>query len=178
MTRSMTFSNSVLVQDPCYDRVTQQNLVSVVAGKWHYRFDGESLLAWSDRISRPDIEDVSRLGTRLPIEVGVDSGQISIVCNTLYPLGDTGEYGDKTTFYGQACELTVGENASGLLFDESGEARGVVSRTAYGDGCYPAYAIMRDGRAEAIVVLTGDSPWDGYDEDEDEDDYEEEDTEL
>jgi hypothetical protein len=90
-----------------------------------------------------------------------------------YYEGNNEGFGDESTFYGDACALTLTEGAVGGLL-KSG--RGVVSTTGYGDGDYRVVlSYDRDGLVIGIMVVfiedeSEDDDW--YDdENEDEDDW-------
>lgn len=76
-----------------------------------------------------------------PRVVAVDTGQAGFYEATVYPEdGDTGEYGDVTSFYGFCCSLTE-KDTIGILATEDCTTCGVgvVCRSGWGDGLYPLY---------------------------------------
>lgn len=101
-------------------------------------------------------------------EVWVDSGQVMLVdpCY-LHDWGNT-DYAetDQATFdYPGACAVTCG-HAQGQEGEQAGQMEhgAVVTSSGWGDGSYPVYVTVRQGR---VVSLTID--FENCDEDEDED---------
>lgn len=95
--------------------------------------------------------------------VGVDSGQVMIV-DPCYVLEDDFQPDSEPTGlpYDECCRITLGEEGAGLTSFE-----GVVSSTAYGDGCYPVYAtIGSDGRILSLEIL-----FDDFEEDDEEKEF-------
>lgn len=148
-----TLGSVARITDPCYRRGTWCcGTVATKPGLWRYKVVERDLFGWGNRVweliawhsefRSPSSEDSWR---SLPIDVGVDSGQCGIFDDESYPAGDTGEYGDPSTFYGRACEITLSDGY-GVL------GEGVVCRSGLGDGSYEAYQIM-SGDAEEAVAL-------------------------
>ena len=110
----ITLSGRVVVSDPCYDRsVWCRGELAITPGvyetKLYYSDEGQ----WGNRVAKLGVyrkgagETVEEKKTEF--SVGVDSGQAGIFCDTVYPGGETGEYGEKDSFYGKVCDLTLGE---------------------------------------------------------------------
>lgn len=76
--------------------------------------------------------------------VSVDSGQVVLV-DPCY-LGDwkDGEYNDKESHYGKACDLTLSEEQAGQMVVSGVAGIAVASSSGYGDGVYPVYATYND----------------------------------
>lgn len=103
-------SGRVVVSDPCYTRdVWCRGEIDVTPGVYetflYYGDEGRVAKLQIVRKGAGEIIDIQDSG----IDVGVDSGQAGIFCDTIYPHGNcTGEYREKGTFYGDICELTLG----------------------------------------------------------------------
>lgn len=104
--------NKVIISDPCYTRnneyMSEQD--NMLEGEYKCYIEESDELGWGIRVKSIEIvhSDYER-----PTEwqfkndnIGVDSGQCGIFCDSIYPQGETGEYGDMDTFYGKCCELT------------------------------------------------------------------------
>lgn len=135
-------SSRVVVSDPCYTRdVWCRGEVDVTPGTYetflHY---GDENRVSKLRIVRKGSGEAVSTETA-DFDVGVDSGQAGIFCDTVYPTGQcTGEYGEKGTFYGGICELTLGEGYAQpeVPWYQGGtyQGKGLVSLSGYGDGSY------------------------------------------
>lgn len=103
------------------------------------------------------------------LDIGVDSGQAGIFDRAFFDHTPRGDYYDKASFYGAACELTYrqlpkeGEEmfTAGVLM-----GRGVVSSSGVGDGYYDAYVYKDESGAivGAMIVYL----YDGDEENEEE----------
>lgn len=182
--RHFTQDNSVIefelgsktvVSDPCYSDIGDHCslVLGTKPGKWLAAVDVVDEYFWGKRVAALRAWTLGVVtDTREPHDVCVDSGQMSIVDFDYYE-GDNEGFGDESTFYGDACALTLTEGAVGGLL-KSG--RGVVSTTGYGDGDYRVVlSYDRDGLVIGIMVVfiedeSEDDDW--YDdENEDEDDW-------
>lgn len=151
----------MFIQDPCYDVFTANG----------FRCFAGSYIVNRTRTRLEFVHSVVRHQLAIPQEeLGVDSGQMSLI-DAAYLLskqreGDTGEYGDRKTFYGRAC--IAGEDNEGALFefDEKRSAHAFCCSTNYGDCCYPFVAYLVGH--EPGSILAG-----GYIEFEEEQDEEE-----
>lgn len=114
----ITLSEVVVVSDPCYSRGTwcAGTVNNMLPGTYVpmivYSSEGYSngrvaqLIVHHESVTLQDLKK----GTCAKFIVGVDSGQAGIFCDSIYPHEEnTGEYSDKTSFYGQCCEATTGE---------------------------------------------------------------------
>lgn len=163
-------TNVIRVTDPSYDRGTwcAGCIEDVKTGTWEAR-----IKTIDDRVGELHAYhvDIKKETTKKPhwieqeFEVGVDSGQCGFFEDDIYPVGDTGEYGDEDTFYGQCCELTE-ENGVGLM------DRGVVCSSGYGDGSYTSYTLEEKGKVVGVKIIFIDESGDDYEGNED-DDYSE-----
>lgn len=98
------------------------------------------------------------------IDAGVDSGQCGFFDAAKYLQHQGGEYGDLSTFYGQACAATATEGGNcsggGIVM-----GFGAVSSSGYGDGSYEVYVYEVDGLAVAArVVFISDEEADDEDD--------------
>lgn len=146
-----------LITDPCYPRHTWcAGVVDTRPGKWvgTVLMEGRvcaTLLTYHENsvvdIDDPRFEQLKQSDGSY-IDVGVDSGQAGIFCDSIYPHGDTGDSCDMDSFYGKACNETNGVTRWGVL------DRGIVSSSGYGDGGYNAYGIKDiDNRLIAIKIV-------------------------
>jgi hypothetical protein len=99
--------------------------------------------------------------------IAVDSGQIMVidpcyVWNDDFAVGDTPTGGN----YDAVCRVTTGDKGFGAI--DLGFATG----TLYGDGVYPVFAEMVDGKIARLIIDFDPSH---EDDDEDEDDEDDED---
>lgn len=171
-----------LVQDPCYDRATCLDLVDTLPGKWVgtvlHADEGQFgvrcavLIAAHETTGHVVLNPGDSRFERLKqadgkvIEVGVDSGQAGIFCDSIYPQGEeTGDFDDKESFYGKVCDLTCEtEDGWGVI------EKGVVSSSGYGDGSYNAYGIKNEDNllvAIKIVFVGEDEEEESNEEEED-----------
>ena len=185
--KPIKLSDKVVVTDPCYTRDTwcMGFLENVKPGNFTPTLEYEDQ---EERVRELMIvhESESYISParweKQDFEVGVDSGQAGIFCDSLYPQGETGDYGDKTTFYGACCNATLGEGYEGIQewARKGGKGprpewnqgdtvfgKGVVSCSGYGDGGYECF-VARDSNGQIIAIKIEFIPEDV------EDDYEEE----
>lgn len=164
-------SPRLIVTDPCYKRGTwcQAIIEGCASGTWRGKAFTDDFGPWGRRVHCLAIVlDGSAQGrlsrSKHPTVAGVDSGQLGMFDESLYPEGEPGEYGDTTTFYGRACEATE-EGAGAGRLDE-----GFVSSAGFGDGAYPIYVTRReDGVVVAVeVVFIDDDEDEGMDEEDEE----------
>jgi hypothetical protein len=83
--------------------------------------------------------------------VGVDSGQMCISDYSFYPIGITGDYENKNSFYGRCCEITT-SYFGGTIADNEDIAKGVVCSSGIGDGYYE-YKVYRNPDGYAVKVM-------------------------
>ena len=142
-----TSSDVLRITDPCYDKKVWCTglLNNCKIGEWsgflNYSDEGD----WGIRVAECiaisgdfSVEEAqilldSYIWENSNISVGVDSGQCGIFEDSKYPKSKTGEYGDKHSFYGKCCDLTLSVKQGGVL------DFGIVSSSGYGDGSYDCY---------------------------------------
>ena len=193
--KPITLSSKVVVSDPCYSRDTwcMGFLENVKPGNF------TPILEYEDREERVrELTVVHESKSYIPpsswekqdFEVGVDSGQAGIFCDTIYPVGkETGEYGDKSTFYGTCCEATLGEGYRAIeKWGRDGQkgprpewnqgdtvfGKGLVSSSGYGDGGYDCF-VARNAEGQIIAIKIEFIPEDVEDDYEEEEEVNEED---
>lgn len=84
--------------------------------------------------------------------MAVDSGQVMIV-DPCYVL--PGEYGDEKSPYRKVCDKTSGNVPAGevdIPAKHGGIAQLVASSSGYGDGEYPVYATVENGRVMKLEI--------------------------
>ena len=155
-------SGVLCVTDPCYTRGTwcAGSLRNVKNGTWYARAFITNEGDWGNRVAKLLIEHADHMrgeplpNVEEPFNVGVDSGQAGFFDDSIYPHGECGEFGDKSTFYGQVCDLTCGgdyrsdHRAGGII-----GGRGVVTSSGYGDGGYGCYTRSEDGQVVAAMIV-------------------------
>jgi hypothetical protein len=139
-------SGKMYCSDPCYSKQTwcQALIDNVENGKWIAKIKMKNCGSWGNRVSKLIVQKAGMAKPQglwvLDSEIGVDSGQAGFFDSTC-PLGE-GEYGDKNSFYGKCCDLTLNEPDGGVI------ENGCVSRSGYGDGGY----VCRIGEKDCKVV--------------------------
>lgn len=179
-------SGKLVVSDPCYDRGTwcAGVLENVKNGKWTAEVEYSDEGDWGSRVKElrayADGYRDHYAYKRVNFEIGVDSGQVCLSDESVYPRGETGEYGELDTFYGRACEANGSVAGSGIFED----GRAVVSSSGFGDGSYDGYTVTNErGEIVGVRVVFIDEDDEEHDEeyDDSEEDYtddEEEDDEV
>ena len=82
-------------------------------------------------------------------DIGVDSGQCGIYdYESVKDIIGTGDYDEKDTFYGQACQCTDADEQYKEL-----NGYGVVSRSGVGDGSYDLYIAKQDDQVVGFRVV-------------------------
>ena len=175
-------SKNVRVSDPCYtdDVWCKTRLTTVLPGpyNWSVSFSDDS--SWGHRVSgitliHENYMDNDSLEWQFHSDIGVDSGQAGIFCETSYrndevaagittpdsdfSLGDYRKDDGGEAWYEKMCRFTLGENQYGA-YDT-----GVVSSSGIGDGSYPLYVVYDEN--DNIIAMKLDYL---LDEDEDYDD--------
>jgi hypothetical protein len=94
--------------------------------------------------------------------VAVDSGQIMIADPCYIEAGfnnqfdpDTKNQGEQPKYemnYDGCCNATLSKRGFGQLGNEYTEMLGLACGTLYGDGVYPVYAEMKDGRVKSLTI--------------------------
>lgn len=143
-------SETMCATDPCYDGETPSDIrgkiSGVLPGTWKAFTLSGVYGSWGERVcelmvhheSLPPEDPYNAVWMKSDgFSIGVDSGQAGFFDDSKYPHNDIGEYRDKDSFYGKACELTLGSKFAGILDDF-----GVVSSSGLGDGCYECYTMI------------------------------------
>lgn len=187
-------SGELRVSDPCYCPTPRPNRahmdtdgegifrVPALNGTWHLRatLNGEGrvaeLQAYHEGLHGHDVEQGDEHG-----ELYVDSGQMGVFDDGRFPRDEAQfEYGDETSFYKRACNLTWSDDMEESRPGGCLEFGGVTS-AGYGDGSYPGF-VQTDAAGLAIAVtvqfIAEDEDDEEYDDDDDDlDDDDEEDDE-
>lgn len=160
-------SGKLMVSDPCYDIGTwcQGSIDNVPNGTWNAKIIRTDENSWGVRCAELHAYHESTNGLFLDwiksdIRVGVDSGQAGIFDYAKYPQGEsTGKYGDKDSFYGKVCDITLDSKLSSGVIEF-----GTVSSSGYGDGGYNCYyATDKNGKVIAVkIVFIGDESEEDY----------------
>lgn len=161
----------MFIQDPCYDVFTANG----------FRCFAGNYIVNRTQTRLEFVHSIARNQFVIPQgELGVDSGQMSLIDGVYLlnkmPEGDTGEYGDRKTFYGRAC--IAGEDNEGAFFefDDKRLAHAFCCSTNYGDGCYPFVAYLV-GHESGPILAGGYIEFEEEQEEEDEEDENYEDEE-
>lgn len=152
--KTITLGHDVRVSDPCYkdDVWCKTKLTGVIPGKYSVEVDKSDEESWGLRcasITAIHEDYVNKdLDWEYHSEIGVDSGQAGIFCESSYrndsidiqtPESDFHIVydGEGEKWYEKMCKFTLSEDQWGTY------ETGVVSSSGYGDGGYPLY-IVRD----------------------------------
>ena len=176
--KTINLGSEVRVSDPCYgdDVWCKTRLTSVLPGEYHVDVQKSDEGDWGNRVSSLTVTHKDYVGKQLRYQehgdIGVDSGQAGIFCESSYRNDDVAETikngngiridsiedGDK--WYEKMCRFTLSDEGFGAY--ESG----VVTSSGFGDGSYPL-AIARDEDKNIVsMVIT----YIGEEDEEDEDD--------
>jgi hypothetical protein len=174
--KTINLGSEVRVSDPCYgdDVWCKTRLTSVLPGEYNVDVDVSDQGEWGRRVSSMTVTHKDYVGKNLKYQehgdIGVDSGQAGIFCESSYrndsieietpehdfvlPYND--DSGDK--WYEKMCKFTLSKQSYGT-YDT-----GVVATSGFGDGSYPL-AVARDEDKNIVsMVIT----FIGEDEEEDE----------
>lgn len=149
----------LMVTDPCYNRGTwcQGTVENVQDGRWKGKLVLSDEDDWGTRVAELHAfhEDWEGINADRPceFEVGVDSGQAGVFSEALYPSDETGDYGDRDSFYGRACEATLGKNYPEDRVYGGVITEGIVSSSGYGDGGYEAFTGIAREKVVAIKIV-------------------------
>ena len=183
--KTILLSDKVRVSDPCYDNDVwcKTMLTDVLPGEYEVTVDRHDDESWGNRISQ--LQVVHRDYTHKDLvwnehsEIGVDSGQAGIFCESTYrndevdintpesdfflPMND--QSGD--AWYEKMCKFTLSGQGWGSY------ETGVVTSSGYGDGGYPLEIIEEDGKIVGMRITyifpedeEEDEEWDDDDQDE------------
>lgn len=165
---TIKLSQNVRVSDPCYDNNVwcKTNLTNVLAGNYNVFVEKSDEGDWGIRVKSlmvihelflKEINDNAIW--EMYCEIGVDSGQAGIFCETSYRNDSIAESietskvfdlppeseGDK--WYGKMCDFTLSDEQFGFY------ETGVVTSTGYGDGCYPLEVVKdKDGNIVGMKI--------------------------
>lgn len=136
--------DEMVISDPCYNFPTNERVgphrVPVLRGNWRFKIKYEDGRVKSVSLTHTEVS-LEDLAASKKFECGVDSGQLGFFCSSVYPNGETGEYGDLSSFYGRVCEDTI----NGIFLVENG--KGLCTNSGYGDGLYTVTGEKRkDGK--------------------------------
>lgn len=172
-------AGKAIVSDPCYDRGTwcAGLLENVLDGSWTGLVLKSDEGNWGKRvaelIAHHDDYPLNRMQfkEKTDIDVGVDSGQAGIYCDTEFRGGED-DYGDGG-WYDTCCKLTLDtSHHAGVL------PGGVVSSSGYGDGGYDAFVERNEENQIIGIKLVfipeyeeTDENWDDETDEDDETDW-------
>jgi hypothetical protein len=185
--KTITLSDKVRVSDPCYDNDVwcKTNLEGVLPGKYKVDVERSDEGSWGRRISRlvvvhEDFEHHMYDEVRWDehSEIGVDSGQAGIFCESTYR-NDTVEIetpesdfhivfeGEGEKWYEKMCKFSLSGEGWGSY------ETGVVTSSGYGDGSYPLDILKVDDKIVGMRITyifpedeEEDEEWDDDDQDE------------
>lgn len=183
-------SNRMVLSDPCYEHpknggVWCQGIANVVNGIWEADIEEingriSKLYAYNLNAAIDDPTIKSRIekfgGTPLAFTAGVDSERFGFFDYDMYRndesakdlpksnFGDDFDTNDGDSWYRACCELTLSDEAWGVI------PFGVVSRSGFGDGSYQVTGI-KNSNSEYValsIVFIKENEDDDYDNEEDE----------
>lgn len=146
------------VSDPCYEYEEGVVVKNALSGKWVAEVLCETYSNWGFRViglvvTHKDFIHAPRYTIKKhgEIEVGVDSGQMSIFDDAFYAENQGGEYDEEDSFYGEICTITLDDEQAGIY-----KQKGVVCATGFGDGTYCAsigYANVGEKAEKKVVSI-------------------------
>jgi hypothetical protein len=167
MEKQIILSKNVRVSDPCYtdDVWCKTQLTNVLPGAYNWSVSFNDTSGWGHRVSgitliHESFDDDDSIEWQYHSEIGVDSGQAGIFCETSYrndevasgittPDVDFGmpDGGEGEKWYTKMCKFTLSEDSYGA-YDT-----GLVSSSGIGDGQYPLYvAYDKDNNIIAMKI--------------------------
>lgn len=170
-------TDAIRITDPCYERGTWccGYIDDTKTGTWEVSIKTIDSSVGELHMYHVDIKKETLKKSHWieqEFTIGVDSGQCVVIDDDIYPIGDTGEYGELDTFYGKCCDL-IDNDGIGLM------DRGVVCSSGYGDGTYTCYTLEEKGKTVGVKVIfiehenyeniDEDVDYLNYEDDEDED---------
>lgn len=174
--KSIKLGSEVRVSDPCYgdDVWCKTRLTGVLPGEYDVDVQLSDEGDWGNRVSSLRVTHRDYVGKQLTYQehgdIGVDSGQAGIFCESSYRNDsvdiDTPEsdfvlpYNDDSgdSWYEKMCKFTLSEHKFGTY------ETGVVTSSGFGDGSYPL-AVARDGDKNIVSMVV---TFIGEDEEDDE----------
>jgi hypothetical protein len=178
--KTITLSDKVRVSDPCYDNDVwcKTMLTGVLPGEYEVTVGRSDDVSWGNRISQLQVVHKDYKHKNLVwdehSEIGVDSGQAGVFCESTYrndqvdidtPKHDfTLSFNDKSgdAWYEKMCKFTLSGEGWGAY------ETGVVTSSGYGDGGYPLEIVREDNGYIVGMRITYIFP-----DDEEEEEYEE-----
>lgn len=153
-------SDAIKASDPCYDDDTWcAGYFDALNGEWEAVAVISDERDWGHRVAELVVHHVDHTDAsefeKCEFEAGVDSGQFGFYdLNRWRTEGaGRGEFGEKGSFYGDVCELTLDEKKKGIPGGVI-NGFGAVTRSGYGDGGYSVYVVRgEDGKAVAAKVV-------------------------
>lgn len=185
--KTITLSDKVRVSDPCYDDDVwcKTMLTGVLPGKYRVEVEHSQRSGWGTRVASLTVvhEDFGRLTNwEEHGEIGVDSGQAGIFCESSYrndhtakdimvPEGQWSGFPNSMdrkegdVFYDKMCAFTINGDEGWGSYDT-----GVVTSSGYGDGGYPL-EVLRESNGYIVgmkitYISPEDEEWDDDDQDE------------
>lgn len=176
--KTITLSDKVRVSDPCYDNDVwcKTMLTGVLPGKYKVEVERSDEGDWGNRVARLFVkhEDYShRNNWEYHSEIGVDSGQAGIFCESSYRNDIIAENiktpdskfhivfeGEGEKWYEAMCKFTLDKEQWGT-YDS-----GVVSSSGFGDGSYPLEVVRESNGYIVGMMITYISNEDEVEEDE------------
>lgn len=169
-------SGQMVISDPCYTLPTWcQGVVKVKNGTWigvPVFLDDltrvAALIVYNKEVITENplrLEELKDyMGTELPFNFGVDSGQFGFFDKDLYRNDESvkdleaAEFGqgydrkDGDFWYRVVTQQTIAQTKMGYQ-NFGGIPSGVVASSGYGDGSYPVFGMERDGEYYGFVVV-------------------------
>lgn len=178
MEKQIYLSKNVRVSDPCYtdDVWCKTQLTNVLPGPYNWSVSFNDTSGWGHRVSgitliHDSFDDDDSIEWQYHSEIGVDSGQAGIFCETSYRNDEVAssittppnvdfsyeENGEGEAWYAKMCKFTLSDDSYGA-YDT-----GLVSSSGIGDGGYPLYVAYDDDNN--IIAMKIDYLLDDEDED-------------
>jgi hypothetical protein len=154
MENQIILSKNVRVSDPCYtdDVWCKTQLTDVLPGAYNWEVSFNDTSGWGHRVSgitliHNSFDDDDSIEWQYHSEIGVDSGQAGIFCESSYRNDEVAsgittpsnvdfayeENGEGEAWYAKMCKFTLSDDSYGA-YDT-----GIVSSSGIGDGGYPLY---------------------------------------
>lgn len=130
-------SEALIVSDPCWAPMSAHKVERATKGLWRATVE----ITPESRILAAVCEGEKPFEELEQFEVGVDSAQAGIFCESLYPTEEKPTPG----FYEACCHATQGESRAGIIM-----GRGVVASST-DDGAYKAF-VGRNKEGFAVAV--------------------------
>ncbi len=178
MEKQIYLSKNVRVSDPCYtdDVWCKTQLTNVLPGPYNWSVSFNDTSGWGHRVSgitliHDSFDDDDSIEWQYHSEIGVDSGQAGIFCETSYRNDEVAssittpsnvdfpyeENGEGDAWYAKMCKFTLSDDSYGA-YDT-----GLVSSSGIGDGGYPLYVAYDNDNN--IIAMKIDYLLDDEDED-------------